>query len=801
MFEGLQTISSWLLSTAHASGNAMPLHYDTTLVFFSVLIAILASYTAFLVTERVSEAATRSNRLTWLSVGGFCLGGGIWAMHFMGMLAITLPVPIGYDPFLTIGSVIPAVVAGIVFINPHTGTASSSRRFYRDSVLMGVGIAIMHYLGMSAMQLNAIMKFDPIVFAIFVIVGVTGSALSLQLKMRIEGIAHTSSGATRTTIAYALIMGLVISAIHYIAVSGTRFIETDTALVSLPFDHWPQDLIADIIGIDTGIILLLLVYAVHISRRLELLSRLEASETQQRATLDSVAEGIITINDQGLVKSFNRGAEQIFGYSADDVVGMNVSVLMPEELRPEHEIYTRDSTLNSARIIDKVRDLQGQRKDGSTFPAELSVTPMLLRGKKYFIGVIRDISERKSYETNLLKAKEEAELGNRAKSDFLASMSHELRTPLNAILGFAQFLKYDPQNSLNEDQTARIEHIIKGGDYLLELINQVLELNTIEAGKVSLTIDHTTPRTVIDDCLAMIRVRAAENEVDVCDQTTIDDLPLLWTDEVRLKQALLNILSNAVKYNHKGGKVTVSCELRPEKVFRLIVTDTGPGIEKHLQESLFKPFERLGREAGRIEGTGIGLSITKKIVEVLGGNIGFISEQGVGSSFWIDIPMIDKRDGLTSGVQSARMASTLAQQPGLDMSVRTVLYIEDNPESIMSMESIIRKVGSTKLITAHNWLTGSDIARQQPPDLIIINVDLPGLSGAQCVVEYHDTPTSENTPFLAVTAISTAKEIESGIEAGIRGYLKKPFKIEESIAAINEALGVRPQKNTEPGVH
>lgn len=786
MFDTLHTTNGWFLSSNHASVDAMAHHHDATLITFSVMIAVLASYTAFLVTERVSEAATRLHRLTWLSVGGLCLGCGIWAMHFMGMLALTLPVEVGYDPALTIGSVFPAVVAGIIFIRPRKDSTGSTWCFYRDSVLMGAGIGAMHYLGMAAMQLKAVMQFDPVIFAISVIVGIAGSALSLQLKTRIDGTAHISTGTPRSTIASALTMGLVISATHYTAMSGTHFIETDTA--PLLFILWPQDLLANIIGVTAGIILLLLVSAVVISRRLELVSRLEASETQQRAILDSVAEGIITIDEQGLIKSFNRGAENIFEYSADEVLGKNVSVLMAENLRSEHEIYTRNSKLNSPRIIDKVRDLLGQRKDGSAFPAELNVTPMHLRGKRYFIGVLRDISERKTYETNLLKAKEEAELGSRAKSDFLASMSHELRTPLNAILGFAQFLKYDPQNSLNEDQTARVEHIIKGGNYLLELIKQVLELNTIESGKVSLTIDRIPPRAIIDDCLAMIRARAAENEVVISDQTITDDLPLLWSDEVRLKQALLNILSNAVKYNHKGGKVTISCEQRPKKMFRLIVTDTGPGIAQELQKNLFEPFERLGREAGRIEGTGIGLSITKKIVDVLGGAIGFTSEQGVGSSFWIDIPMIEKKEALTSEAQFGRMAIQNDQQAALDRPMGTVLYIEDNPESIKSMEAIVQKIETTKLITAHNWQAGSEIAGQHPPDLIIVNVDLPGLNGIQFLNEHRDAPNSENTPILAVTAISTAREIQAGIKAGIRAYLKKPFQVETSAAIIDELL-------------
>ena len=786
MIEFVQTNTRWFLSAGDIPGDVLSHHYDPALVLFSVLVAVLASFAAFQVTERIRKATSGSLRLIWLVMSSMCLGGGIWTMHFIGMSALILPIPVGYDPVLTILSIIPAVLASVVIVRPRENPAKSSMRFIQDSTLMGLGIGTMHYVGMAALQMGAVARYDPVIFTLSIVVAIAGSALSLQLKMWFDTAKDAAVGQTRSMLGAALVMGLAISATHYIAMQGAYFFQIGDAPLS--GSEWHRTFLTNIVGIGSGIILLLLISAAHISRRMELLSMLEASETRQRAMFDSVAEGIVTINEQGLIRSFNHGAENIFQYSADEVMDKNVSVLVPEKMRSDHENYTRESKLNSPRIIDRVRDLEGRKKDGSRFPIELSVTPMMVQGKRYFIGVTRDISERKKYEENLLKAKEEAEQGNRAKTDFLASMSHELRTPLNAILGFAQFLKYDPKNSLNDEQTTRVDLIIKGGDYLLELIQQVLELNTIEAGRVSLTIDHISPRMVIDDCLALIRLRAADNDIEIIDETTLDDPPLLWTDETRLKQALLNILSNAVKYNIKGGTVTILCERRPDKMLRITVADTGPGIPKELQSHLFEPFERLGREAGPIEGTGIGLSITKNIVEVLGGRIDFTSEPGTGSTFWIDIPMIERRDTMTTNFQAVKKSIEADDRPPHTVNTGTVLYIEDNPEYIRSMEAIVGKLKAMKLVTAHNWEIGSGLARQHAPDLIILNVDLPGPSGLECLTECRNDPEIKNTPVLAVSAISSPMEIEDGIKAGFRGYLIKPFDVEKSIAIIDEIL-------------
>ncbi len=398
-----------------------------------------------------------------------------------------------------------------------------------------------------------------------------------------------------------------------------------------------------------------------------------------------------------------------------------------------------------------------------------------------------------------LVTKKEAETANRAKSDFLSSMSHELRTPMNAILGFAQLLKLDPQEPHRENQDSWVENILASGQHLLELIDQVLELSKIEAGVFALTIEHVLVRDVLDESLAMVEGRAAERDIEIIDQTAPDDLSAVRTDATRLMQVLLNLLSNAVKYNRHGGQVTLSRRDAADGMVRIVVADSGEGIPKDRQCDLFKPFKRLGREPREIEGTGIGLTITKQIVEMLGGRIGFESEEGKGSTFWVDIPASTKQAAEDRKAGAAGKGVMTVGGENEAALHRSVLYIEDNPANMRLMEAIIEGVTNTTLLSAHNAELGLELTRKYRPDLILMDVNLPGMDGMEALEEIKRNPDTSAIPVIALTALAMPVDVRAGLKAGFDGYLTKPIDVQEVLKAIDDAIAARPPRDAPGG--
>jgi len=390
--------------------------------------------------------------------------------------------------------------------------------------------------------------------------------------------------------------------------------------------------------------------------------------------------------------------------------------------------------------------------------------------------------------TDMKKAMENAEKANKAKSEFLASMSHELRTPMNAILGFTQFLQYNPKEPLSETQNSSVDLILRGGNHLLELIEQVLELSKIEAGHLSLNVDHTLARDVINQSLSLIQARADREGIKIIDRIDRDALPFLWTDSTRLMQVLLNLLSNAVKYNRENGTVTLTCQEIPDRMLRISVADTGSGIPLDKHDELFKPFERLGLEAGTIEGTGIGLTITRQIIELLGGHIDFESEEGKGSTFWIDVPISAKQDLDAVNVHIAASTGRMIKELDETGSQFTILYIEDNPTNMQLMEMMIGRIANTKLLTAYNAELGLDLAKSAHPDLILMDINLPGLNVIEAMKQLQDTTITKNIPVIAITTTAIPKNVQDELKAGFRDYITKPIDVPKFIRIIGETL-------------
>ncbi|MEQ1581482.1 MAG: ATP-binding protein [Steroidobacteraceae bacterium] len=397
--------------------------------------------------------------------------------------------------------------------------------------------------------------------------------------------------------------------------------------------------------------------------------------------------------------------------------------------------------------------------------------------------LFKNISERKRIESDLYAALALAERANRAKSEFLSNMSHELRSPLNAILGFAQLLESGapPPTHTQKDS---VDQILKAGWYLLELINEILDLALIESGKLSMSLEPMSLTEVLRDCQAMIEPQAQKRRIGLA-FTGLDGPLSVMADRTRVKQILINLLSNAIKYNSAGGTVRVTCGLVANGRVRIRVQDTGLGLTPEQLAQLFRPFERLGQEIGLEEGTGIGLAISKRMIELMGGTIGAESVVGVGSTFWIEL---GQRAPSTVEVDSVALPVVTDAQREATPYVSTVLYVEDNPANLLLVQRILARRPDIRLLSAVDGLSGVEVARCSLPDAIVMDINLPGISGTDARRLLAADATTAHIPVIALSANAMPHDIARGIEAGFCRYLTKPIKVGEFIDALDVAL-------------
>lgn len=442
-----------------------------------------------------------------------------------------------------------------------------------------------------------------------------------------------------------------------------------------------------------------------------------------------------------------------------------------------HRIVKPDGTVNHVHELAK---------------AETDAAGNLIR----LTGTVQDITEQVEAKQNLIDAREEAENANHAKSQFLSSMSHELRTPMNAIMGFGQLLKMEDDPPLTESQVENVDEIVKASNHLLELINEVLDLAKIEAGRIDLSIEAVAIGEVIAESVQLIMPLAqkrgietilTQKGVDVTfDQFLLQD-NIVRADRTRLRQVLLNLLSNAIKYNCENGKLTIACHHTENSQVRIAITDTGDGIALEQQGQLFEAFNRLGANQSDIEGTGIGLVITKNIIELMGGNIGVNSQPGVGSTFWIELPA-DTLQSTQHDASDDNGAASTSSASSRSEYEHTVLYIEDNPANLRLVTQLLGRMDNIHMWSAHEPMLGLELAAEHKPNLILLDVNLPGMDGFGVLKHLRQREATRNTPVIAISANAMPKDIEKGMKAGFDDYFTKPIDVATLLKAVKSRL-------------
>jgi signal transduction histidine kinase/CheY-like chemotaxis protein len=537
------------------------------------------------------------------------------------------------------------------------------------------------------------------------------------------------------------------------------------------------------------------------------------AEALQSAIFNSANFSSIATDAKGVIQIFNVGAERMLGYTAAEVMNK----ITPADISDPQELVARAKALSvelgtpitpgfealvfkASRGIEDIYELTYIRKDGSRFPAAVSVTA-LRDAQDTIIGYLligTDNTARQLVEAEralldqalqvknaeLESAKFVAEKANLAKSDFLSSMSHELRTPLSAILGFAQLMESgSPPPTASQKRS--IDQILQGGWYLLELINEILDLSLIESGKMSLSLEPISVAEVLYECQDMIEPQAQKRRISLVFPRF--DIPyFVRADRTRMKQVLINLLSNAIKYNKVGGSVVVDYVTSIPGRIRICVTDSGEGLPAEKMTQLFQPFNRLGQEASGEEGTGIGLVTTKRLIELMGGSIGAASTVGTGSTFWIELSLSAERQFAHGTAISAAAAHAPVQ---IDPSQsRTLLYVEDNPANLMLIEDLIARRPDIRLLSARDGSRGIEIARNSRPDVILMDINLPGISGIQALGILAEDPATLHIPVIALSANAIPRDIQKGLEAGFFRYLTKPIKVNELMETLDMAL-------------
>jgi two-component system, sensor histidine kinase and response regulator len=753
--------------------------YDYRLVALSVLIAILASYAALDLASRVTAAHGRI-RTAWLLGGATAMGIGVWSMHYIGMLAFSLPVPVFYDLPTVLLSLLAAIFASAIALHIVSREKMGLLAAMVGSVIMGSGIAAMHYIGMAAMRLPAMCYFSLALVSLSVVLAILISLVALFLTFYFR---NKVKEKWLLKIASAVLMGSAIPVMHYtgMAAAGFRYTGHQPDLA-----HAINVSTIGITGITivTFMVLGLAVLTAMIDRRF---SALGASEERLRLIINTAMDAVITVNAEGLITNWNSEAEEIFGWSAQEAISRKLTeLIMPRRYQGDHDRDLQHFFEAAGELTARERtETTAQYRDGSEFPVEMAISPVKFDGQWIFSIFIRDIRERKRTQKELLDAKEAAEEANRAKSIFLANMSHELRTPLNAIIGYSEMLEEETQGSVKETVVQDLQRIQSAGKHLLALINDILDLSKIEAGKMLLHLETFDVAQMIEEIVSTVRPAAAKNASTF--EINVANVRQMHADLTKVRQILLNLLSNACKFTDHG-IVSLNVDRRTidgRDWLRFEVGDTGIGMTPLQRGKLFREFSQVETSISRrYGGTGLGLAITYRFIQMMQGTIDVESEAGRGSTFTVLLPA-------EVTLESSEPARS---QPAVDIPViseiaqphrGTILVIDDDPAVGDLMFRSLTKLGF-RVFVAASGAKGLRLAMEVRPMLITLDVMMPEVNGWNVLRQLKADPELANVPIIMVTVVD---DEPMGIDLGASSYMIKPVDRERLAVLVEQYAG------------
>jgi len=796
----LQSIT--FINKAVAMSLAYESSQDLSLVFASYAIAVFASYATLRVVSLIGKSTDRSVSFSLLAVGSVAIGAGIWSIHLVAMLAYSLPVTINYELTTLLGSMLPAIFASSVTLHSLTKPKTGNLRLIIGGILIGCGISAMYYINMAAISNTDIsISYEPFLFSMSVVVAAMLAILALYINFQTDKIEdHQSIGLSWIG---PLILGLAFVEMHYVAIYATYFIPSDAGSVSAQIDQTS-------VLIDQGLplarlvvvcsLLLSMLFVVAKSNRLEQkksqltlqisnhkkteaallrdkenlklfsdaqVELVQKNEARLESIFNSLADGLVVINSEGLVEDFNPSAAQLFGYTNKEILGMNVSTLMPASDAFKHDRHIEKYLkTGQKKMIGSGREVLCRHKDGSIFHAHLSVAEFTAGEKKLFTGVIHNISDRVAIEEKLKAAIRTADRASIAKTEFLANMSHEIRTPLNGVMGMLELLK---GTSLDVRQDNYVATAYSAANSLLNVISSILDFSQMESGTLTIQNSVFDVRELIEDSASLVEADNAAKGLDF-NYLVAPDVPRNLTgDAAHLQQIILNLVSNSVKFTDTGGiNIRVSLAARDDSKARIIVEvqDTGIGIAENKLDDLFEPFTQEDSSSTRkYGGSGLGLAVTKQLLDLLQGEINVTSQEGQGTTFgfslWLEVVELEE-DAITTGFQN-------------DLRV---LIVDDNKTNLEILSYyltcwniISRSVEDGKTALAKLQQAAAD---GMPYHVVISDYLMPEMDGLELTQAIKADKRLASTEIVMLS--SATDSAESIKQAGIKYSFSKPVR-------------------------